>query len=430
MPGRARALQNAGVAPLGPAPGVLALLLVAAAAHAGELLYVSEGNRLRRVDLASVDAPPLRQDVLVPSARDAPERGRDVNGAVCPLPDGSGRFVLGEDTGQPHPPAGWAVMDARGRPLGKLTPAPVARKPEPYGCAFDHEGRLFTTEVGDPGFGSANGRLLVWFPPFRGFPGPPGVYPETDAASSGYCVIADDVSTAGAVLVDDAGRVLVASASRLAIRRFRPPFPTSATPAGGCGRHDAVGAPRADDVRQEVLVRAPATFAGLARAPGGNLYASSVLTGRIYEIDPDGAIVRSVLTPPEWLPPFSTGHPMGLAVDADGTLYYADLDLAFSLTDVVPGPDGKVRRIRFDADGSPLPPEVLLDGLAFPDAVSVVPGELARDPSSPAPPPSARAGTPRARRTSRAIHTPSAAAKSVESRSPPATSATRRAGAR
>lgn len=37
-----------------------------------------------------------------------------------------------------------------------------------------------------------------------------------------------------------------------------------------------------------------------------------------------------------------------------------------------PGPNGSIRRIRFDSDGEPLPPETLLDGLAFPDAVSVL----------------------------------------------------------
>ena len=43
-----------------------------------------------------------------------------------------------------------------------------------------------------------------------------------------------------------------------------------------------------------------------------------------------------------------------------------------------PGPDGKIRRIRFAADGTPKPPEVLFDGLAFPDAVAVLPAPAVR----------------------------------------------------
>mgnify|MGYP001335414048 FL=1 len=129
-------------------------------------------------------------------------------------------------------------------------------------------------------------------------------------------------------------------------------------------------------MQREVFIRAPATFSGLAFAPNGNLYAASVATGRIYEYDQGGSLVRRILVPPEWLPPFSTGHPQGLAVDSRGTLYYADLDLRWKGSMPGPGPDGKVRRIRFDTQGQPQAPEILLSGLAFPDAVSVLPGEL------------------------------------------------------
>src|SRR5512145_1366855 len=103
-----------------------ALLLTALPAGAYELLYATEGNRLRRFDPDTLDAGPLAEDVLVDSAADtetgpALRPGRDVNGMICPLPDGSGGFVLGEDTGQPSPPPGWGVFDASGRQIGKLT---------------------------------------------------------------------------------------------------------------------------------------------------------------------------------------------------------------------------------------------------------------------------------------------------------------------
>jgi len=356
---------------------LLALLPLAAAgalpAGAGELLYLSEGNRLRRIDIASIDAGPLRHEIFVERAALDPARGRDLNGMHCALPDGSGRFVTGEDKGQPHPPAGFGVFDARGRQVGKLS-AESEGSADPYGCAFDGRGRLFTSDVGDPG--RATGQLLLWFPPFDRFPGEPGAYPGTDARSDHYCVLASGIGTAGAVAIDARDRVYFASSSRFAIYRFSPPFPSAPDAAGGCGERGPGGSARASRQEREVFARGPATFSGLAFAPNGNLYAASVATGRIYEYDPGGALVRRILVPSEWLPPFATGHPQGLAVDSQGTLYYADLDLRFGAAMPRPGPDGKLRRIRFDARGEPQAPEVVLAGLAFPDAVSVLPGEL------------------------------------------------------
>jgi DNA-binding beta-propeller fold protein YncE len=363
-----------------PALGLgLGLLLAGAAAGAdsGELLYFAEGNRLHRLDLDSIDQPPLRQEVFIPSAKDDPANGRDINGMICLLPDGSGRFVASEDTGQPATPGGWALLAPDGRQLGKLTASASAALTEPYGCAFDAEGRLFTSEVGDPGFLPANGQLLLWFPPYAHFPGPPGAYPDTGAFSQNFCKLATDIGTAAGVAVDARGRVYVASANRGAIRRFSPPFPTGADAAGGCGARDALGSPRADVVHEETLVRALASFSGLALSPQGTLYAASVLSGRIEEYDLDGRHLRSVLASAQWLPPHPYGTPQGLAVDSRGTLYYADLDLVREgWLDFHPGPDGKVWRIRFDAEGEPQTPERLVDGLAFPDGLGVLPGDL------------------------------------------------------
>lgn len=347
--------------------GLAVLALAAAPAAADEVLFAAEGNRLQTLGLGGDEHS---WQVLI---QEAAAGGRDVNGMICFLPDGSGRFVLGEDSGQPDTPAGWGVFEADGTQVGKLTPTSAASVPEPYGCAFDAEGRLFTSELGDPGFGTANGQLILWFPPFDHFPGPAGDYPKTNAKSTNFCTIAGDIGTAGGIAIDGEGRVYVSSAGRLSIRRFSPPFPTAPDASGGCGARDALGSPRAERVNEETFVRGPATFSGLAFAANGNLYAASVATGRIYEYDPDGELVRRILTPTEWLPPFSTGSPQGLAVDSEGTLYYADLNLAWSFGGVGPGPDGKIRRIRFDASGEPLPPETLLEGVPFPDGVGIAP---------------------------------------------------------
>jgi polyvinyl alcohol dehydrogenase (cytochrome) len=396
LPGKTRARGR-------PAAGrrvallLCALLPAAARAAPGEapqLLYATEGNRLRRLDPDTLDGPQRRADILVESAGGGGEGGgpsrpggRDVNGLVCPLPDGSGRFVLGEDTGQPHPPPGWGVFSGEGVQIGKLTPttfAPPGEVGEPFGCAIDSQGILFTTEVGEAAIGAGSGQLIQWFPPYDVHPGPPGAYPDTDAVSTNFCKIAVDLGTATGIAIDEEDRVYVAAAAEGRVYRFSPPFPSGPDPAGGCGRTDALGSPLADEglAPREVFVSHPLAFppTGLARTPAGGWYVSSVVFGRVSEFDAEGRFVRTIvdLPPDEDLLtlPHSTGSPQSLAVGRDGTLYYADLDLRGPFFAAEPGPDGKVRRVRFDAAGNPGPPEVLLDGLAFPDGVSFLPGEL------------------------------------------------------
>ena len=376
------------------AAALLALLgwLAAAPASHAELLFVSEGNNLRRIDLDSVDEPNLRHDVLIQHAARGEEadgqrpepasRRRDLNGIACAFPDGSGRFVAGEDTGQPSPPPGWGVFSPEGVQIGKLTATYFVDQGEPYGCGFDAAGTLFTSELGNVGFGTPKGQLIRWFPPFVHFPGEPGAYPDTDAHSANFCKIAVDIGNASGLAIDEKGRVYVSSAGRGTIERFSPPFPSGPDAERGCGARDTSGAPLASEVQREVFYDGFKTFSGLAFAPNGNLYAASVFTGEIFEIDPNGELVRTLLEPDRLLPPFPTGNPMGIAVDARGDVYYADLDLQWDFPSISPGPNGKVRRIRFDERGEPRPPEILMDGLAFPDGVAVLPGSL---PGAPAP---------------------------------------------
>jgi len=336
-----------------------------------EVLYFAEGNRLRRMDLHSVDEPPLMEEVLIDRADSGP-RGRDVNGINCHVPGGNGTFVMGEDSGQPNPPAGWGVFDRDGNQIGKLTATYYTEKPEPFGCAVDEDGRLLTTEVGDQ-FGDLNGQLIMWFPPFDHFPG--SDYPN-DEISTNFCKLATDLGTAASIVIDDEGRVYVASA-RLGVLRFSPPFPTGSDAAGGCGASDALGSPMADNVQREEFIVDPDNIfsaTGLARSPSGNWYVSSVFDGVIAEYDADGNFVRRLFEPAsvgDGLP-LPTGHPQALVVDSNGTLYYSDLQLAGDFPNVGPGPNGKIRRVRFGADGAPAPPEIVREGLSFPDGVAIV----------------------------------------------------------
>lgn len=373
------------VNPAGMAALSLILAFGLAAQVQAETLYITEGNNLRRIDLDSQEQTPVSEVFIEHAGRgdgpdsksgfDDPMR-RDINGMVCARPDVPGGFVAGEDTGQNDTRPGWGVFDATGRQVGKLTATYFMEQGEPVGCAFAANGTLFTTELGNVGFGTPKGQLMLWFPPFEQFPGPPGAYPQTSASSTNFCKLATDIGNAYSVAIDKEGRVYVASAGRGAIYRFSPPFPTSPDAAGGCGQLDASGAPLADKVQREVFYRGMKTFTGLAFAPNGNLYASSVFTGEILEIAPDGALVRKILDPEgAFVPPYDTGNPMGLAVDSQGNVYYADIDLAWDGLSIGPGPDGKVRRIRFTPDGTPQPPDVLLEGLEYPDGLGILSGQ-------------------------------------------------------
>jgi outer membrane protein assembly factor BamB len=368
--------------------GLAAIALAAGAAQAvdvdtGQLLYSTEGNRLRRIDVDTVSHPPLRQDVLIRNATEgefgsAGADGRDVNGMVCRLPDGN--LVMGEDTGQTAVKPGFGVFTPAGEQVGKLTPTSFVAQAEPFGCGVDAEGRLFTTEIGNQAFGPLNGQLILWFPPYEVFPGAPGTYPN-GATSANYCKLAIEIGTATGVAIDPEGRVLVASPRQGQVFRFSGTWPTGPDAAGGCGRTDSTGAPLVDEGRIEVetFIQDPSIFtpSGIARAENGNWFVSSVLFGKIAEFTPAGAFVRTILDPGTVLQlPAPTGHPQSLAFDAQGTLYYADLDLRGSLLNPDTGPNGTIRRIRFDEDGDPLPPDFVRQGLAFPDGVAVLPGDL------------------------------------------------------
>ena len=341
------------------------------------LLLAPEGNRLHALALPRADT----DRILIPSAADAPGTGRDINGQIC-VERRSGRFVTGEDTGQPKPPPGFGVFELNSsngsgeigwRQIGKLTPTfqgepgpeGVPDTADPYGCAFLPDGRLLTTDIGNGASGPGTGQLILWFPPL-------------DAPDPRFCKLDIEIPTAQSVLVDAAGEIWVAAA-RSGVWRYDEPLPTTDDAAGGCGRIDPTGAPLADRIAKTLVVPPQAGLTaptGLAPAPGGGLYVSSVINGVIAELSRDGQVRRLVLEPPagEQLgpEPYSTGTPLGIAVDPLGTLYYADIAVVVSSSGVGPAPGrGSVRRIRFN-DGEPQPPETLLEGLAFPDGVAVL----------------------------------------------------------
>ncbi len=334
------------------------------------LVFGAEENRLNAYDVTDESV----KQTVVPSAADDPANGRDINAQICFHPDGSRRFIAGEDTNQPDPPPGWGFFQLRGdrigefsvAQIGKLTPTyqPAQETPENYGCGFLSDGRLVTSDVGAQlPFEAANGQLIVWFPPF-------------DSFDVRYCKIDVSIATAGGIHVDREDRVYVASnRPDLAelelggIYRYGGSWPTSNDAAGGCGRTDGTGAPLVDAGRVTKSLFIPSdpltlTPSAIAASGRGTYYVTSVLTGSITEYDSAGLLVRPVLT----LLTAGGSTPYGIGVDSEGTIYFADLGIVA----VGPAPEaGSLQRVRF-ANGSPQPPETIDSGLDFPDGIGVL----------------------------------------------------------
>jgi hypothetical protein len=348
------------------------------------VLFNGQGNDL---DVYGTE-PPFDTQKLVTNAEDDPTDGLDINAQICffdPGDDHEGEtwFISGEDTGQPDPPAGWGIFRLEGDRVGSLSTTQVGKltptyqegaDAENYGCGVLSDGRIVTTDIGSQALGDGTGQLILWYPPF-------------DSREVSYCKIDVGIPTAQSIWVNEDDEVFVASSrpdpeDPAGVYRFSPPFPTSGDAEGGCGSTDTTGAPMADEVSKELWIEASGdtglgTPAGLAPAPDGGLYVSAVaIAGVINEYDADGEYVRTILAPPEGetigAEPFSTGTPLGIGVGPDGTLYYADIGLVREEGGTPgPGPNtGSLRRIVF-VDGEPQPPEVLADGLAFPDGIGV-----------------------------------------------------------
>ena len=309
-----------------------------------ERLFAPQGNQLDVYDLETGAS-----SVLI-AAED-----NTVNWQVCLLPDGSGNFLLGEDTNQPDPDdpskegdrQGWGIFTPEGEFVRKILEPETegeADQVEPFGCGFDSEDRLFVTDVGSGSFDADEGKLIVYFPPDY----------ET------FCVLDTKIHVAGTVAIDEDGNIYVPETVPPGhVLRFAPPFPAGADECEGVTSNKSVFIEDPD-------VQTPFS---LVAAPNGNWYLSSVfLPTAIREYDADGAFVRTIVEGAD------VGNPAGLAVASDGTIYYADLGLETKPGEL-PGPaegKGTVRKVAFDADGNPLPPETIGSGLDYPDAVSIL----------------------------------------------------------
>ena len=353
-------------------------------AGAGVIVLNGQGNDLD----AYTGNEPFKHQLVIQNHNDDPN-GRDINAQMCFFPDGK-TFIAGEDTGQPDPLQGWGIFKMKGTKVGKLKTKQIGKlqptyqgasdNAENYGCGILSDGRVVTGDIGNQASGPENGQLIIWFPPFT------DGFEELDDGSNGtngevpFCKLDIAIGTAGSIQIDDEDRILISSArgATTGVVRYTGPFPTSPDAEGGCGQTDITGAPMADSVTKEQFIGTGdelATPNGLAPTGNGGWYVASVSNGVINEYDADGQFVRNILHPPEGegLGPerISTGTPLGMGVAPDGTIYFADIGIVIDGTRIGPGDGtGRVFRIRF-VDGEPQPPEVMADGLAFPDGIGI-----------------------------------------------------------
>ncbi len=312
----------------------------------------------------------------------------DINGEICHFTKGGKRYLVsGEDTHQPDPPAGWGIFELTGDGVGDFAlKTRVARLvptyqdtpdgPDNYGCAVLSDGRILTTDIGNNAGGAANGQLILWFPPFTG-------------EEISFCKLDLHLATGQGIYVDKHDNLYLNSprtavepdATSAGIFKYSPPYPTSADARGGCGRIDNLGSPLADAIHKERVLAAPdhglATPSGITGGRNGHFYVASVLSGLINEYDKDWQYVQTVLRPPagdriSMTKTYTTGTPLGVTVGDDGTLYYADIGIIIRPTGPGPGDHlGSLRRITFNDDGTPNPPETIADNLQFPDGLGV-----------------------------------------------------------
>jgi hypothetical protein len=327
---------------------------------------------------AYATTPPFTSQTVVPSPL-ADRDGVDVSGQICFDPTDPRRFVAVDRTAAADGQIGWGVFELAGQTLGKLSAKEVARLvpsyqptidragPAPYGCAFLADGRLLTTDVGNPTHGTVNGQLIEWFPPF-------------DAERVPACKIAVDLAAPMGMLVADA-QVYVAENRGRGITRFdSSTFPRSNRPGDGCAALDSTGHRLASAVGhsawlQNTVVNGMRRPGAIAAAGNGNFFVSFPSTGVIAEVSGSGELVRRVLVPPGGAVlgprPFSTGTPLGLGVTPDGTVYYADPGFVRRESRLVPKlRAGTVRRITFVA-GVAQRPAVVDSGLQAPSGIGI-----------------------------------------------------------
>ncbi len=409
---RASGLRRTAVLGLALALTGVAVLPTTGGAAAAPRVFVfsGEGNRLNVYDHATGKKQTLIWAATDPKTTDGREH-KDINAQICFRQyKGKTYFIAGEDTAQggEEGDPGWGWFELRGRDLGsfrtvqrgKIVPTygNAADNPENYGCGFLDDGRLLTGDVGDQlPLAGANGQLIMWFPDRTGGFGN-GFKTSRNgvplASKLSYCKIDNTIATAGGMWVDNRDPRTAAD-DVVYIASNRP----AQTPLDEWGifKYTGIGGVRGckdsqtplidvagSGVKKELFIQAGASLTPSAVIPfdKDTVLVSSVFDANIGQYGrEDGSFQRHVVGTPGRPAPISlpigqitfplpggSGTPFGMGMAPDRTLYYADIGV------ILQGPnrDGRVMRVRFDANGDPGTPEVVDTGLAFPDGIGIL----------------------------------------------------------
>jgi hypothetical protein len=381
------------------------------AAHArvggvtGKSGYLVYWDQNEEVDFLS--APSGLQGQLMPAW--------DLNGQMCVLPDGSGRFVGGLDPTIPsqHNPGGLkpykqpAIGEELNRPDGSFS-GQVLYVPGPYklpgqsigddsppdatgvfngnstytGCVFAKDGNLLATDIGTAQ-GSYpvpdNGRLVEWFAPsYTSYcivagPTAGGVGPHHVDGTGG-------LSQPGMLAVTGAGDLLLPEAGIDQVLQVdHASLPTSASECPG-------GLYPRDRLHTSVFFHGSSTMlpfpSGVAYDQTCDCYAISSFFGnpsiawytKSGQPEPGrGSVPGETLAQLGQDP--NGYNPFGMAVAPDGSLYFVDIHITCKDNMVGSGCGpadygGRVMRVTF-TNGQPNAPTVIHGGFDFPTSVTV-----------------------------------------------------------
>jgi outer membrane protein assembly factor BamB len=364
------------------------------------ILLSPQNNVLNTYDLTSA-APTTTQTTAIPAhSADGhthsypPEvqrgHGNDSNGQVCEITqaDGSVRYLMGEDSDQDLDPGvdghasglyqGWGLyiptygVNGPWTITDKLVPAynfsdpPNDHFPDNTGCAASNganpvdpsDDLLFLIDIGVgafdviPGYGS----LFVYYRDAQG----------NFSHDSPYCVLDNNLTTAGYLAVDSDGSVLVPENGRSSggvVSRFSPPFPSpTACPdiTGDTTWHKST-------FIQDATSFTPISIVRRTTPSGDKWVVGNVAPATLSEYNLDGTFSRPLVTEQP------TPGVAGVAIDANQNVYFANLGLAPCDTILCPVDGlGTLWKLSFDPiTDEPLPPVLLQANLTYPEGMAV-----------------------------------------------------------